>query len=147
MACISKFRRCKFNLSLFRLCHPFHLSQLIFLEMSACSTGLFEVGDTKYSFHLNFCSIMSTIWCFGRFYWKFSLDLLIERLFFFPFLWLRRIRGGWFTGCFYDQATCGWWHRRIQRPCPSHISWIDSLFSLFPLVISTSDHIPIMHSS
>lgn len=71
MACISKFRRCKFNLSLFRLCHPFHLSQLIFLEMSACSTGLFEVGDTKYSFHLNFCSIMSTM-----VFWTILLEIL-----------------------------------------------------------------------
>ena len=63
-ACISKFRCCKFNLNLLRLCHPFHLSQLKLLEISACSSGLFQVGDTKYAFYLNCCGIMSTIWCF-----------------------------------------------------------------------------------
>lgn len=82
LACISKFRCCKFNLNLLRLCHPFHLSQLKLLEISACSSGLFQVGDTKYAFYLNCCGIMSTIWCFWWFYWKFSLYLLIERLFF-----------------------------------------------------------------
>ena len=58
-ACISKFRRCKVNLSLFGFWHPFHLSHLKLLETSACFSGLFQVGDTKYPFHLNCRGIIS----------------------------------------------------------------------------------------